>query len=544
MKTLTKSFKKSGKGQVLVMVALTLVALVAIIGLAIDMGYMYVSYARLRRAADAASLAGSGEFKRNYTRARLDAAARQVLFLNLNGPDTSDSAVFPIVDVATCDTVADDAGLTVKDDLPALVGIDPGVCSDPPRKIVRTTVRQNISTYFLGIIGIQSFPVEVESISEAATVDVLMAIDTSESMSVGWSNERVGDDRDPTQCNIYDTCYPFKDVKDAAALFLRNLYFPYDRVGIITFDNDAKLRLPMNDDFDTVDYTIKHLKVYEGHQNCSWKRADRSGAEETYPADYSINANPCRLYTRADEMPPNSYVGFDCGAFYGALPDASSCPTTNTSDGVALGGAILTGDYSSASSYYPMPADGWPVVRSDSLWVLLLLTDGAANSGHDTNGGRICPISENSYEWFRTPHPLCRDADTLTRHCLSITSTDCLNSQYPDALPFPLEENNIVDADNYDGDDRARDMFDIVSRNNTLIFTIGMGSQTKQNSTSYDINGLPPGETLLKYGAYGTTNDKTNANALLGLYYFGNNSTDLTRIFLQIANNLATRINQ
>lgn len=552
MKNFFKLFRKGEKGQVLVIVALTFTMLVAVIGLSIDMGYMYVSYARLRRAVDAAALAGSGEFKRNYTAQRLQGAALQVLDINLNGVDTNDANTFPTRLIETCDTVAAPFSwdLTDPDDLDLAVAKEKNdhpsqeVCTKPLKKIVRATIEQNIPTFFLTIVGIESYPIKVISLSEAATVDVVLAIDTSESMTWGWNNNTTGDDRDPSQCNIYNSCSPFIDVKTAATLFIDNLYLPYDRVGIVTFSKDAELILPMSDNHDDVVEAIEDLQVFEAEQNCVYRFEQQNGARDTYTADYGDAVNPCRLYHDSVSgvgYVAGSYIGFDCPAFYGLTPDAAACSTTNTSDGVALGGSVLTGDYSSAASYYPVPSGGWPAERDSSLWVLLLLTDGAANSGHDSNGSRLCPPLENSYVWWQQ-HPLCRDADTRVRHCWQLVTnghSDCMDATYP------VGASSSVDQDLYDGDDRARDMFDVVSRNNTLIFTIGMGSQTPIKTPKYDVNGNAPGEVLLQYGAFGTTYAQIPySGALKGLYYYGNNASDLRRIFLKIANNLATRINQ
>jgi hypothetical protein len=44
-----------------------------------------------------------------------------------------------------------------------------------------------------------------------------------------------------TQANatLLDDCHPFKEVKAAAAAFVDQLYFPYDRVAIVTFNDSA-----------------------------------------------------------------------------------------------------------------------------------------------------------------------------------------------------------------------------------------------------------------------------------------------------------------
>ncbi len=55
--------------------------------------------------------------------------------------------------------------------------------------------------------------------------------------------------RDPSVCNYavnpedasyQGYCRPFFEVKRAAVSFVEQLYFPYDRVAVVTFDKDAK----------------------------------------------------------------------------------------------------------------------------------------------------------------------------------------------------------------------------------------------------------------------------------------------------------------
>jgi hypothetical protein len=236
----------------------------------------------------------------------------------------------------------------------------------------------------------------------------------------------------------------------------------------------------------------------------------------------------------------------DCSTYFGPTPDATSCTNTNIGDGVALAGSILAGQY---PAYLTPPAGGWPQERDQSLWVVLLLTDGSANAGTDLNNHPLCPASEDYYTWYPFGgHPLCRDNDALTRHCWPTNNADCLDANA--ALHSTLYQagtNSYVDQQNYDGDDRARDMFDVVSSNNTLIFTIGMGYEVTSSNpipVGTDKNGISPSKTLLQYGAYGTHYDLFNPNALKGMAYFGSDPAALTQIFLKIANNLATRINQ
>ncbi len=51
-------------GQVLVIFAVALVALLLFVGLAVDSGVLYVTYGQLKRASDAAAVAAANNFKR------------------------------------------------------------------------------------------------------------------------------------------------------------------------------------------------------------------------------------------------------------------------------------------------------------------------------------------------------------------------------------------------------------------------------------------------------------------------------------------------
>jgi hypothetical protein len=527
MKFTSSHRNKSEKGNVLALFGLAIAGLTVIVGMVVaPIHNAYITQETLQQGVDAAARAASGQFVRNYTIAAMQQAAQSELDLYNIQPQSWA--------VETCDAVAADNGLLpAVDHLAELITIEhdshPGkeVCTDPLRKLVRVRVTAPVEP--------DGLPATVEVVAEAASMDLVLVIDTSESMSTFWNGLATGDNRDPSVCNIngnlYNmpgSCLPFQDVKQAASLFIENLYFPYDRVSVVTFAKDAAMILPMSGNHTDVTNAIKNLKVFEGNQRCPYTTDQRTGPPSTYPPISGDAVNPCRLYNAPnDPSAPNAFRYFDCPSFYGTNPDASACTSTNIADGVGLAGSILTGDYSSS----PLPPASWPVKRDSALRVMLLLTDGAANSGHDSHGGRICPPAENSYAWMDS-HPLCRDADTLTRHCRQASDTNCLNATYPTG------NRSVIEPLNYDGDDSARDMFDLVSSNSMLIFTIGMGAETEQISTRYDINGISPAETLLKYGAFGTYYDMTHPNARKGQYYYGSYASGLSNAFLEVANQL------
>jgi hypothetical protein len=213
---------------------------------------------------------------------------------------------------------------------------------------------------------------------------------------------------------------------------------------------------------------------------------------------------PCRLY---DDMSAKThYYGFDCPDFPFSVPDGypgadySKCTSTNIGGGLMLAGNALGGQYPTGSGFSS-------VVRLDSLWVTILLTDGSANAGQDSNGNFICPESPVDRRGNHPPYCVDTDATAATRH----------------------DKTNPA----YDADDYAHDMVDFVANSqHSLIFTIGLGNQVTNNFFQTDPGKLAPGETLLKYAA----------NTGLGVYYFSPGGSQLNAVFLAIANKIATRL--
>ena len=520
------------KGQVLVIVAITLVYLVAIMGLAIDTGYVYVSYSRLRRAVDAAALAATGEFKRNYTITGMRASATQQLKLNglvtaadSNNPDVS-------ISINTCDS-------------------DPGNTTICPangkiaQKLVQIKVTQDVPIFFMAVLGFSRVPITIETVAQAASIDLVLVIQNSESMALGANAVA---NKDPSVCNP-NGCHPFEEVKAAAKTFVNTMmYFPYDRVSLVTFNRIADLVLPLSDQKggDTITPALTGLTVFNPPA-CLYRRENITGTDPTnfpyipdprsapiqmpppYPTYTTDPKSPCRLY----EGEPPVYVGnFDCPMFYATDingtktidNDPAWCGTTNPASGLALAGNHLQGAY-------PV---GWPTdqIRDDAVWVILLLGTGAPTSAQDSLNQPICPKSSMGPGYFRTG---CRDIDVLTRHCFKNTDTTCLNASYDVKGDGAYIMKSIYDPTNYDVYDRAFDMVDVEAANSIYIFTIGLDSATRKTVRSVgtgDINGLYPGETFLEYAA------KVGG----GIYRYSPDSAALQAIFLEIANKIATKI--
>jgi len=464
-----KRLSRMERGQVLVVVAFAIVGIIAIVGLALDVGVMFIENARLRRAVDSAALAAALQFREGYQMSDLDSSA--IEFLRLNG--IQDPNAFVQICMNPAPAPED----------PDYINFNEDLCTDPARKLVRVVATGTAYLAFLPVIGIDHAPIAAEATSETASVDVVLVIDRSESMT--WKTGPNVADWDPNVCNNADNpldasyqgyCLPFDDVKRAAVSFVEQLYFPYDRVAVVTFDKDATGILIgdmnfSNDQGDIIS-TIKGLTVYQG--------------EEIFPG----GGKPSRGYN-----PDSSYYGLDCPINDSSLdtnPDPRGCTTTNIGKALYTAGA----EFSDA--------------RQESLWVVILLTDGVANAGYDEGEQYFCPGPDspvNTWDnWAVPPYvlPKCNDGRSASRH-------------------------NNAESVSYDAEDYAYDGADFVAHDqNAFIFTIGLGDIVNYTST---VDGTKLGERFLQYAA-----DQGR-----GLYTHAT-SAELREVFRKIAENIATRL--
>lgn len=577
-KNIKSLLQKREKGQVLVIMGLIFIGLVAVIGLAIDLGLVFVAYSRLNRAVDAAALAATGEFKRNYTITEMEAAAKQLLKLN----DIDGTNALSIV-VQTCENAAG----------------DPELCTTPKRKLVRVIVKQDVPLYFLSVVGIKTAPIEVKAISEAASLDVMLVLDNSPTMAYdaprGYgSGVKVAD---PLICNAMDPfgtstatpsydrpytagpdglpgeCHPFESLKWASINFVNRMNFEYDRVGVVAFNRTPHIGetewsvthsgIPLYGNVasnpeaarQTVVDAIKHMKVYEGSGKCPWYAWEKSAkidpytgedifpghpnywdplAVPKYPNDPS--REPCSMYSTDTE-----YVGVNCPNTNipnqdGSALDISRCTTTNVGGAMSLALGSLQGDMGPYNATAPFI----PALRKESVWVIILVSDGRPNAGYDEDG-IICP----AYTWGRTPN--CRDKNPYIR--------------------------NMKGDPKYDPDDFGRYVADFVADNSVFTFTIGFGDDLYKRddgsgdaspncipaSTTYGMGNpfnIPApsptcstGQEFLGYLAIGAANkvqnydNKPGAANFAGTFYdIGDDPDKLERVFLDIYNKLTTKL--
>jgi len=249
--------RRGERGQSFVILAITFLAMLAFVGLAIDVGMLYVTYTHLKRAVDAAAVAAANNIKSLRVNAEerktlITEAAREMLALH-NITDISTLNVYECSDT---------------DKPPAFEDMCPDPEPDPetgevdfPRKLAWVEAVENSPVYFLHLFGIHAIPFKTEAVGEAATVDLVLVFDISESMGNNNCKDPpnctpgvncIGDetctpppfdtlDFDPSSCNANDSCYPMRQAKDAAKGLVGNLFDGIDRVSIVTFSYRAQI---------------------------------------------------------------------------------------------------------------------------------------------------------------------------------------------------------------------------------------------------------------------------------------------------------------
>ncbi len=505
--------RHSERGQAIVLVALAMVGLIAMVGLMTDGGILLIEYGKLKRAIDSASIAAAAQFRRGFQGADLAAAAQD--FLRLNQSDASN------ILVKRCKI---DPNTGVQDNTVDGTEHDLSLCTVPRRKLIRVEATRTVEFGFMRILGITSTNITASSVGEAASLDLVLVIDTSFSMAYETTGDPQRSDPgdDPAVCNPTKTCQPLEDVKAIAWQFVDNtMFFPYDRVAIVSMTSqtqngfrDSETPLVLSDNPSTVRTAIENLRVYEPPE-CDTPYGtcrDTCTAQEIADAG-SDTSNPC--YGR----PEGYYIGEKCSARFTQGYDRSSCGSSN------IGGALYR-----ASGEFTRPPR-----REDSFWVVILIAGGPANASSpqpfmnpawtDSNGDNypdhpnyfgFCP----STTWgppVSAVSPPCRDASATSRH---------------------PQGSSAYDADDY-ARDVADNVADPVNGQGITIFTIGLGELVQATT----IGDADAGEQLLEYIAE-DAGDTPSVTANHGFYSYSPDAAGLQVIFSKIAENIFTRISQ
>jgi Flp pilus assembly protein TadG len=560
-------------GQALVLIVITFFGLVVFLGLMIDLGQIFLAKGYLRRAADAGALAAAAQFRENRTIAEMRSAAMEVA--NING--IADSSIT----VQTC-----------KDGIP---GPDTSLCSPAgamPKKLVRVTVTVDYPLTFLTLLDIYSVKLTETSVSEAASMDVVLVIDVGESMA--WDIEPVKtlnyyeDPANPAVCNLDDSCMPFHNVKAAAASFAAEILNKApedeeDRLAIVTFangwENDPRgtqvlLGGTWTNDYSVAmdsDYGIPSLEVYDPGAICPLNNEMTCGGPNPiacYPTVEDIPTGPCILVGDTNDEGVNPFKKFHCARLWNDILTAdgdvwmgtdaaiSACTTTNIGGGLRRAGEQFAVEK-----------------RIDALWVVVVLTDGAANatfgveSDVDPTAGNaiIYPYVDPDDFVPNLPFGFCPDGTWVGRGWPLSGGSN--NRMFCQDGRVDVSHSLTTDPALYDADDFARDQARFVACNATnpadecneikgqgaIIFTIGLGGEVTDilDENPVVADRKPYGASLLRFiAAIGDDGDaatdpcasEPDFTENCGNYFYAQFSTDLDRVFEMIYSRIFTRL--
>jgi Flp pilus assembly protein TadG len=201
--------RKNQRGVALILNMLMLTVTVGMVGLAVDVGTLYIIKSRLSSAVDAAALAAgrSVNAANTVTQANTQATAMANQFFTAN---------FPNGFMNTLGTPT----LT-----PSFVQ-QTGASGTPNGTLnISMTASANAPTYFMNVFGVRSVTVSATGTATRRSLVMMLVLDQSSSMNTPTT---------PTACQA---------MKSAVQTFVQG-FSPYDTIGMITFDYTAHLAVP------------------------------------------------------------------------------------------------------------------------------------------------------------------------------------------------------------------------------------------------------------------------------------------------------------
>lgn len=507
------------RGQSLVLIAAAFIGLAAFVGLAVDSGILFITYAHLRRAVDAAAIAAATQMREKKNEAQLEVWAREFVQLNNVDPQT--------VKLSTFNYNNSDATHT---DLYGLV-------TDPQRQLVRVEATSVARLTFMSLFGFYTQTIKADATSEAAALDVVLVIDVSSSMA---DDSRAAGNWPACNTVTPVTCQPFVKVREAAKAFVRNLTPPYDRVSLVTYAREVyTTTVFLTTTFgitSTLDSTILDASTHPaGIDLTTWEAQFGASNPNTNTGD-ALQAAGNKLKqarrealwvvvllsdgaTNITHMPVMNATTSSQPGFFGWCPDATMtdgspfCRDNDSPDGFAL------------------------------AFTRHSLIDADANVTAD---GGTDPDGESG-----PPGTAAYDAEDYARDQADFVGCPNGDSDYH----FCSSEHHGTDADLGTGQGWK-------GGQSALIFSIGLGQvnmvdlQTKMNCAGGINCGITDaGERLLRYIAYAgyrtvfldgsvTTDPCAGASrgSSCGNYYFAPDADALQPIFEDIAQRVFTRL--
>ncbi|MDW8065956.1 MAG: VWA domain-containing protein, partial [Anaerolineae bacterium] len=316
----------------------------------------------------------------------------------------------------------------------------------------------------------------------------------------------------PHFCNLTDQCMPMRQVRQAALDFTAQMYYPYDRVAVISFDRRAHLHLDLvnGDNLTAVQNAIRGIRVYD----------------QSLSRDTAVCAG---MFCSGENCQPVMQK------IPGTGVDPRPCPSSNVAGALRLAYNIL--------------ATQGRRDEEGALWAVVMLSDASPNATDPIEGfpEGLCPrynsnpppgSSDPTWYWGDPSYrPFCQDGD--------------------------FEERHLSNSSRYDAEDAALDMLDVLKEAKVVIFSIGYGN------LMHNLNVLPGGgrdrnlgEKFMRYAADYTDGDNQKACLQSGNdwfdpwavwkpqgescsnYFYAPDADALQMIFREIARRIFTRISR
>ena len=561
---------KHESGQALVLLAISFLALLAFIGLVTDAGSLYITYTQLKRAVDSAAVAAANNVKittpgESYSarKQRVTEAARELLSLH----DINDLA---LLEVYLCDDASKPADF-------AAMCPPPG---DPPRKLAYVKAVQDAPVFFLHLFGIQTVPFSTSAVGEAATVDLVLVLDTSESMaSDGCNQAPPGDvdppctpnydpnDFDPAACNAANNCYPLRQAKDAAKTLIARLLPGYDQVAIVHYDYQAHHVFGLSSNIAAAMAAVDTINVHDDAPaaKLEWSKPspmggyrefnpifpdDRDGdgqdADPSAPCtdliDYRTGVAGKDLWddTTGDACDDDTYLDAYDWNGNGDFTDDGGVPITSFEDTSQVSTCIGCGIREATNV---LRAAG----RADSVWVTVFLSDGIANLSDTNATNSVVPpgfiygfCGDDPATSFWGSYCIDRNlGSSAGRYCIDSTQSEC-----------PPGTTHTTQSGPFSVEDYAFDMTDEAA----LLVSTNMNEPAGEDMVIYAVglDAARAGADILRYMAnLGEDGDRTTdpcqgvaATSNCGNYYYAPTGAYLDQIFESIASRIFTKISR
>lgn len=158
-------------GQTIVIFALAIVPVFGMVGLSIDVGSIYLKFRQARSAADAGALGGARAMAvgENVTAAQVQAAIARLVQANASGTTILAEELVNNPAATSADQCLQGSPTSIPLALASPTELQTAQC-------LRVRVQLTFPTYFIGIVGFNSFTVQAESVAAAVPVTAMTGV--------------------------------------------------------------------------------------------------------------------------------------------------------------------------------------------------------------------------------------------------------------------------------------------------------------------------------------------------------------------------------